>query len=148
MKFALHPSGYGIRRLKQALYDEHGLVIGRDVLSKLLKLWKLSLKRKIKLYRKYILKLKKIKCIHGHFLPSKYIDLKNNKNVVFVTWLRDPLERLGSHYNYWKRAYNEKTSAPLHKKVVEEDLVKEDFITLREGRFVLPVKSGRKVTNR
>ena len=42
-----HP-GYGIRRLKQSLYDEFELVIGRDVLAKLLKEWQLSLKRKIK----------------------------------------------------------------------------------------------------
>lgn len=41
-------SGYGIRRLKQALYDEYAIVIGRDVLAKLLKLWKLSLKRKVR----------------------------------------------------------------------------------------------------
>lgn len=41
-------SNYGVRRMKQALLDEYKLVIGRDVLGKLLKLWKLELKRKTK----------------------------------------------------------------------------------------------------
>lgn len=39
---------YGIRRIKEALLQEQNIVIGRDVLAKLLKLWGLSLKRKIR----------------------------------------------------------------------------------------------------
>lgn len=38
---------YGIRRIKQALFNQFGVSIGRDTLSKLLNLWALSLKRKI-----------------------------------------------------------------------------------------------------
>lgn len=41
-------TNYGIRRLKQALFDEYKVVIGRDVLGKLLKTWKLELKQKTK----------------------------------------------------------------------------------------------------
>lgn len=37
---------YGIRRIKAALLQEHSVVIGRDVLAKLLTLWELGLKRK------------------------------------------------------------------------------------------------------
>jgi hypothetical protein len=67
------------------------------------------------------------KCIHGHFLPAKYKSLISNDKVVFVSWFRDPLERLASHYHYWQRAYNTETSAFLHRKVVEEKWSFEAF---------------------
>lgn len=38
-------SYYGIRRIKQELFNKYKIVIGRDVLARLLKLWGLSLKR-------------------------------------------------------------------------------------------------------
>lgn len=41
-------SEYGIKRIKAELEDEYKTTIGRDTLGKLLKLWRLSLKRKIK----------------------------------------------------------------------------------------------------
>lgn len=41
-------SAYGIKRIKQALSDQYGVTIGRDSLGKLLKVWGLSLKRKIR----------------------------------------------------------------------------------------------------
>lgn len=49
-----------------------------------------------------------------------------------------------------RRAINEKSNRlrnrlkKILKRVVEEDMVMEDFVTLREGRFVLPVKSEHK----
>lgn len=39
---------YGVKRIKDALWQEKGVAIGRDALGKLLKLWELSLPRKIK----------------------------------------------------------------------------------------------------
>jgi hypothetical protein len=44
--------------------------------------------------------------IYGHFFPVKYfIKLNDNtkKNSVFITFLRDPLSRLASHYSFWKK---------------------------------------------
>ena len=41
-------SSYGIRRIKHELFNKYGLVIGRDVLGKLLKLWGLNLKRNVR----------------------------------------------------------------------------------------------------
>ena len=43
--------------------------------------------------------------IFGHFFPVKYLgDLSNNKtNFRLITFLRDPIERLASHYNYWQK---------------------------------------------
>lgn len=42
--------------------------------------------------------------IFGHFFTVKYLgDLSNNKtNFRLITFLRDPIERLASHYNYWQ----------------------------------------------
>ena len=34
--------------------------------------------------------------VHGHFYASKYLDWK----LPYITWLRDPVTRLVSHYNY------------------------------------------------
>ena len=39
---------YGIRRIKAAIFQKYKIVIGRDTLAKLLKLWGLSLNRRIK----------------------------------------------------------------------------------------------------
>ena len=71
---------------------------------------------------------RKVSCIHGHFLPYKYAGLLGKKNVQFVTWLRDPLERLASHYHFWFRHYNaETTPGALHRRVVEENWSFEKF---------------------
>ena len=41
--------------------------------------------------------------IHGHFAPKKYSG--RFPNAIYVTWLRDPVERVVSHYFYWQRSY-------------------------------------------
>jgi sulfotransferase famil protein len=40
--------------------------------------------------------------IHGHFPASKYIN--RFPNAIYVTWLRDPVERVVSNYLYWQRS--------------------------------------------
>jgi hypothetical protein len=41
------------------------------------------------------------KCIHGHFVSDKYDKLfPGSKKIV---WLRDPVQRVASHYYYWLR---------------------------------------------
>ena len=47
MVIEAHPA-YGIKRIKAELKDQYGLLIGKHTLAKLLKLWGLDLKRKIK----------------------------------------------------------------------------------------------------
>jgi len=77
---------------------------------------------------------KEIECIHGHFLPVKYLLLGPKKEVKFVTWLRDPVKRLGSHYYFWKRSYNPEESLTLHRKVVTEKWSFERFCFAPEFR--------------
>ncbi|MDE0952831.1 MAG: sulfotransferase family 2 domain-containing protein [Halioglobus sp.] len=68
-----------------------------------------------------------VQCIHGHFLPYKYSKLISDPNTIFVTWLRDPLERLASHYHFWQRDYNEETAGALRKKMMKESWSFEKF---------------------
>ncbi|MEQ9064913.1 MAG: hypothetical protein RIE58_12120 [Vicingaceae bacterium] len=84
----------------------------------------------------YLYPLKGITCIHGHFVVWKYSGLIGRNNVHFVTWLRDPAERVISHYHYWKRTYNPLASAPLHKRIVDEDWSLEKFCFSEEMRDV------------
>lgn len=65
-----------------------------------------------------------VECIHGHFLPLKYLLFKEAN---FITWVRDPVERLASHYYYWVRNYDPKTATVLHRKVVEDKWTLERF---------------------
>ena len=65
-------------------------------------------------------------CIHGHFLPAKYLYLSNN-DMRFITWLRDPVDRCLSHYNFFKRSFDSKTAGSLFCKVIEENWSLEKF---------------------
>lgn len=79
-----------------------------------------------------------MECIHGHFLPVKYLLLADQRPCRFVTWLRDPVERLVSHYHYWQRTYDpasDRTSS-LHRRVVEEGWTLEEFCLAPELRNV------------
>ncbi len=81
---------------------------------------------KLTRFERFKYDFKGVKCIHGHFLPYKYNKFLKKSNVDFITWLRDPADRLYSHYEYWKRAYR-KDSGDLHKKVIEENWSFEKF---------------------
>jgi hypothetical protein len=67
-----------------------------------------------------------VECVHGHFLPIKYLLLGTLEEVKFVTWMRDPVERMISHYNYWQRTYRLDT-LPHHKQAIEERWTLEQF---------------------
>lgn len=71
--------------------------------------------------------LGRIECIHGHFLPLKYLPLNATWPLIFITWLREPVARLISHYHYWQRSYDAATSAPHHRRVVEQGWTLEQF---------------------
>jgi len=68
-----------------------------------------------------------IECIHGHFMPVKYMLMACEYNPVFVTWIRNPVERVISHYYYWIDSYDERESPPFHRRVVEENWSLEKF---------------------
>jgi len=76
----------------------------------------------------------RIDCIHGHYMPIKYRLLRSATPKSYVTWMRDPVERLASHYYYWRRSYEAETAARVHSLVVEEDWSLERFCFSREMR--------------
>ena len=79
-----------------------------------------------------------VKCIHGHFLPLKYQFLSGNRPCKYITWLRDPVTRLVSHYDYWLAAYDAEaaSTSSLHRRVVEEDWSLEAFCMAPELRNI------------
>ncbi len=42
-----------------------------------------------------------VKCITGHFNASCFVNLYPNAD--YITWVRDPIQRMISHYNYYLR---------------------------------------------
>ena len=67
------------------------------------------------------------RCVHGHFVPFKYWLLHSRQPLTFVTWLRDPVERVVSHYHFWMRSYEPGVSGAHHRRVVEENWSLERF---------------------
>lgn len=82
-KVIIKNSAYGIRRIKAALEQEFSITIGRDTLAKLLTLWGLSLKRKVK--KPKISLIKKI-----------LISLSDRTNLLIRTEITKPLQALTS----------------------------------------------------
>ena len=76
------------------------------------------------------------RCIHGHFLPAKYISIEDQFELQFVTWLRNPVDRLVSHYNFFRRSYEPATAGPLFRRIIEEDWSLEKFCFSDEYRNV------------
>lgn len=76
-----------------------------------------------------------IKLIHGHFMPVKYLSLPSKMDTKFTTWMREPIERLYSHYYYWKDRYNPKNKKSVVQiKMMEENWTLEDFCFAPEIR--------------
>jgi hypothetical protein len=71
-----------------------------------------------------------VHCVHGHFLPCKYV--YTVRRCVLLTWMRDPVARLVSHYWYWKQL-PEADFGPIHRRLHDEDWGLERFA--REPRF-------------
>ena len=61
--------------------------------------------------------------IHGHFVASKYDRLFPSAGL--ATWLRDPIERVVSHYHFWLRNPNRKH--PICQRLIAEGLSLADF---------------------
>jgi hypothetical protein len=75
--------------------------------------------------------------IHGHFEMGKY--LSKFPEAIYVTWLRDPVERLISHYFFWQR--RPFMDNPLCNRLITEQMSLEDFALLARNvqhRFLSP----------
>jgi len=63
--------------------------------------------------------LRNYEVIFGHLLPAPYLPLKGKYNITFITWMRDPVDRVISHYNFLGLVYN--NSGSLQQQVVDEE---------------------------
>ena len=78
-----------------------------------------------------------VACVHGHFLPAKYLCALRGKPVKYVTWLRHPAERVVSHYYYWRRDYDGcDPRQPLRNRMLAENWSLERFALGPEMRNV------------
>lgn len=68
-----------------------------------------------------------VDCLHGHFLPYKYKYLLNSNDVRFITWLRDPIDRLRSQYDYCFESNKKVDKSPFQNKVAREQWTFEAF---------------------
>ena len=75
-----------------------------------------------------------IECIHGHFLPLKYRFINSNSPVQYITWMREPAERIASQYYYMMRNYNPEMAKtqPLYRRVMEENWSLERYCLSKE----------------
>lgn len=69
-------------------------------------------------------------CIHGRFFPFSYYPLKREK--LLITWFRNPVERVASHYYSWK--LTPPTPHPVHQALLQDKLSLLDFARLRSMR--------------
>ena len=72
------------------------------------------------------------RAVHGHFIATKY--WRRYPQASYMAWLREPVERLASHYHYWKRKPDRNN--PTCRKLIEEDLSLPAFAALPEMRDV------------
>lgn len=56
------------------------------------------------------------RCIHGHFMATKY--LAQFPDATYITWMRDPVERVASHYYHWLRKPDPSTAHLLQGRTV------------------------------
>jgi len=67
------------------------------------------------------------KYIHGHFTFKDFI---YNEEFTYITWLRNPIERVVSHYYYFKVKPITAYTHPVEHKIKYENLSLEEFIQI------------------
>ncbi len=70
--------------------------------------------------------------VHGHFVGAKY--WRHFPEATYIAWVRDPVERLASHYYFWQRG--PRMQNPACRKMIEEKLSLQEFAALPEMRNV------------
>jgi hypothetical protein len=70
--------------------------------------------------------------VHGHFVAAKY--WRHFPEATYIAWVRDPVERLASHYYFWQRG--PRMQNPACRKMIEEKLSLQEFAALPEMRNV------------
>lgn len=75
-------------------------------------------------------------CVHGHFLPVKYLLGAQHAGARFVSWMRHPVDRLLSHYFFWRKHAPPSPRHAVHHRMHAEDWSLERFCLAPELRDV------------
>jgi Sulfotransferase family len=67
-------------------------------------------------------------CIFGHYMPLKYSQLARTRECRMITWLRDPIERMVSHYRFVFEHHRLRKLAPGQSQIVDENWTLEQFM--------------------
>jgi hypothetical protein len=68
-----------------------------------------------------------IKCIHGHFPAGKYLPVIFERKAIFLTWLREPFDRMLSNYFFWKSFDAQDVVNEFTRQMIQEDWSLEKF---------------------
>jgi hypothetical protein len=119
--------GETFREILEALTDGH---VQRDYADR--PLAPMSLRQRLRLATARPHLEPGARAVHGHFIATKY--WRRYPDARYMAWFREPVERLASHYHYWKR--NPDRGNPTCRRLIEEDLSIEAFAALPEMRDV------------
>jgi hypothetical protein len=64
-------------------------------------------------------------CVHGNFMPLKYRFFESRLEKRYVTWIKDPVDRLWAHYVLWKSDFD--SDSELRRRMLDEDWSFERF---------------------
>jgi hypothetical protein len=64
-------------------------------------------------------------CVHGNFMPLKYRFFESRLEKRYVTWIKDPVERLWAHYVLWRSDLD--SDNELRRRMLDEDWSFERF---------------------
>jgi putative transposase len=84
-KIIVKNSAYGVKRIKTALFEDYGIQVGRDALSRLLKIWGLQLRRKTQKHKSSI-------------VQKILLSLADRTNLLIRTKVAKPFQALTSDF--------------------------------------------------
>lgn len=132
---------YGVKRIKAALKEDFDVIIGRDALNRLLKLWGLDLKRKIK--KSKISIIRKI-----------LISLADRSNLLIRTTITSPFQAItGDITEIWYDHGKKKAYLSVHKDVFGQvvygwSLMKTMEFKIVKESFEMMIKTVKKLNGK
>ena len=67
-------------------------------------------------------------CVFGHYMPLKYSQLFRSRECRLVTWMREPIERMVSNYNFIFEHHRLRNLAPGQSHIVDANWSLEQFM--------------------
>lgn len=102
--------GVSFRKALEEHYPDGVEVISRAKLKKNARLWQ---------GERIDLEHKGVQALHGHF-PAKNWMREKYKNAKFITWLRNPIDKIVSNYNFY-------LTQPIHGNKIHKQFIEENW---------------------